>query len=329
MSVCDASQEAARRALRTGPLSSRASAALAAVLTTTSSSSALAFGLGDPGAGDGGGGPISGIAAALPSTDGVVAALVGAGVVLGLLWRHRGGGLWLAAAAVALMSALPLWAALSVWLVVFAGLRTTNRTQLAPAVVTGLVVFLTTVVGAAAVAPSLARVVAALLGLVASAPVELSGAVLTGPAGFVHVASACVGLEGMVVAFALSSAVALLSGARQGRAVLAGSAAAVVWFGLNVARIAGIFVLMQRDVEVAERAHDAAGLGLMAAHLLLCGMTWLAVRWAGAGSHRRVGDLPTRAHISPVSSRRTARSTNESILAGNTHPRLRTRSGIA
>jgi hypothetical protein len=89
-----------------------------------------------------------------------------------------------------------------VWLVVFAGLRTTNRTQLAPAVVTGLAVFLTTVVGAAAVAPSLARVVAALLGLVASAPVELSGAVLTGPAGFVHVASACVGLEGMVVAFA-------------------------------------------------------------------------------------------------------------------------------
>jgi exosortase/archaeosortase family protein len=325
MCVCDGSRGATLRFRQSAVRAQRPSLLLAAALSTLASSSASAFGLGDPAAGGGGGGPISGIAAALPHTDGVIASLVGAGVLLGILWRHRRGGLWLAAAAAVLMATLSPWAALSVWLTVFAGLRASQRVQLAPAVTTSLAVGVTSAVGAAAVAPALARVVQVLLEIVVVTPVEVRGSVLTGPTGFVHVATACVGLEGVVVAFALSSAVALFAGARQRVALLAGAAAAGAWSGLNVVRIAAIFVLVQHDVETAELAHDAAGLVLMVAHVLLCGLTWFAVRSVGAWLHQWVPSLRMRAHRGLVIWRQTASPTNESSVAGNTPPGLRMR----
>jgi exosortase/archaeosortase family protein len=278
---------------------------------------AHAIGMGPPGGG--GGDPISGIAASLPSTEGLTTMLVAALVVVACAWRLHRRGLWLAVAAVALLWSLPSWAALSVWLVLFAALRAGPRPQLMPAFTTGALVALSFVVGADALAPSVAAVVDVLLGMIAVVPVERSATVLTGPSGYVHVADACVGLEGVVVAFALSSAVALCAGARQRAAMLAGALHASAWAGLNVIRIAALFVLVQSDLDAAVLAHDAAGLALMAAQLGLCATTWLVVR---SVHRRRVTHartlMPTS--VSALIRRKSDPSVNGFRFTGNEPP---------
>lgn len=309
---CGATSSAGRRPL----VSPTASAALVTSLLLVEP--ARAIGIGPGGGGGGGGDPISGIAASLPSTDGPP--LLVALVVLACAWRLRRRGLWLAAAAVALVFSLPSWAALSLWLVLFAALRAGPRPQLTPVWATGALVALSVIVGASAVAPAMAVVVDTFLGLIALAPVERSGTVLTGPAGYVHVADACVGLEGVVVAFALSSAVALCAGARQRAAVLAGVLHALAWIGLNVVRIAGLFVLVQSDIDTASLAHDAAGFALMAAQLALCATTWLVVRWAHRRRALRASALTPPTSLGALIRRPFAPSVNGSPVTGNEPP---------
>jgi exosortase/archaeosortase family protein len=255
------------------------------------SDAASAQGLGPPGGGGGTGG-VGGLAAALPFTEDALPGLLVVLVAMAAaaLWRTRGrlhlrqqmntGIGWLLAGVIAIgLAALPAWAALSLLLVIFAAARARTPTTaqcVAPVVVAGAI-------GVAHIVDItlLARGIAQLVGVAMTAvgvSVEVVDATVFGPGGYVHVAAACVGLQGTVVALSLSTALAMMLGAGPRLALLAGVTHAAAWGVLNVVRIAHLGVIAQTDLALAERTHDIGGLWMAVAHLVACGVTCLVFR---------------------------------------------------
>jgi exosortase/archaeosortase family protein len=262
---------------------------------------AQGLGPGGPGGGGGGGGG-GGLAGSLPTFDAAPIGCVLALLVASVVWRAERGAGWRAIAAglcALSLTPLPLWSVLSLALVVWAAVRSTDRARaIAPAVMVGALGL-----AHAVDIHTLARLVAQLVGAVMTrmgVAVELVEATVHGPGGYVHVAPACVGLEGMVVGLALSTTVAMMAGATVRTALSAGAAHASGWAVLNVLRISQLGVLAQTDLSLAERTHDLGGVGMSAAHLVICGVTYALMR--------RGLRLPTS---SP-----TDRSTGSTLLAG-------------